>query len=71
MGTVPFQVDFLWVIDQTPFFVLIFSLNIFLAITATLGNTLVLIALHKVSSIHPPTKFLLRSLAMSRFLLPF
>ena len=43
------------------------SLNIFLAFTATLGNTLILIALHKVSSIHPPTKFLLRCLAMTDF----
>ena len=56
-----------WVIDQRPFFVFIVSLNIFLAFTATLGNTLILIALHKVSSIHPPTKFLLRCLAMSDF----
>ena len=56
-----------WVIYQTASFVLIFSLNIFLAITATLGNTLILIALHKVSSIHPPTKFLLRCLAMTDF----
>ena len=56
-----------WVIDQTPFFVFIFCLNIFLAFTATLGNTLILIALHKVSSIHPPTKFLLRCLALSDF----
>ena len=61
------KVDFKWVIDQTPSFVLICSLNIFLALTATLGNTLILIALHKVSSIHPPTKFLLRCLAMSDF----
>ena len=61
------QVNFHWVIDETPSFVLIFSLNIFLAITATLGNTLVLIALHKVSSIHPPTKCLLRCLAMTDF----
>ncbi|XP_044168334.1 trace amine-associated receptor 2-like [Acropora millepora] len=56
-----------WVIDQRPFFLFMFCLNIFLAITATLGNTLILIALHKVSSIHPPTKFLLRCLAMSDF----
>ena len=56
-----------WVIYQTPSFVFIFSLNIFLAITATLGNTLILIALRKVSSIHPPTKFLLRCLAISDF----
>ena len=56
-----------WVINQTPFFVLTFSLNIFLAITATLGNTLNLIVLHKVSSIHPPTKFLLCCMAMTDF----
>ena len=56
-----------WVINQRPSFVLIFSLNIFLAFTATLGNTLILIALHKVSSIHPPTKCLLRCLAMTDF----
>ena len=56
-----------WIIYQTPSFVLIFSLNIFLAITATLGNTLILTALHKVSSIHLPTKFLLRCLAMPDF----
>ena len=55
------------VIDQTPFIVFIFSFNIFLAFTATLGNTLILIALHKVSSIHPPTKCLLRCLAMTDF----
>ena len=37
-------------------------LNSFLSITAFLGNTLILVALHK-SSLHPPTKLLLRSLA--------
>ena len=56
-----------WVINQRPSFVLIFSLNIFLAFTAKLGNTLILIALHKVSSIHPPTKCLLRCLASTDF----
>ena len=59
------QVNFRWASDQTPFFVFIFSFNFFLAFTATLGNTLILIALHKVLSIHPPTRFLLRCLAMS------
>ena len=49
------------------FFVFIFSFNVFLAFTATLGNTLILIALHEVSSIHPPTKFFLRCLAISDF----
>ena len=37
--------------------------NTFLSVTAFLGNTLVLIALHKESSLHPPSKLLLRSLA--------
>ena len=40
------------------------ALNIFLCITATLGNVLVLIALHKVSSICPPTKLMFRFLAV-------
>ena len=40
-------------------------LNIFLAITASLSNALILIALHKVSSIHPPTKLLFRCLAVT------
>ena len=67
MENVKPKIDFFWVIDQRPFFVFIFSFNVFLAFTATFGNTLILIALHKVSSIHPPTKFLLRCLAMSDF----
>ena len=58
---------FLWVIERRPFFPFIFTFNVFLAFTATLGNTLILIALHKVSSIHPPTKCLFRCLAMSDF----
>ena len=39
------------------------TLNIFLSITAFLGNTLILAALRKESSLHPPSKLLLRSLA--------
>ena len=34
-----------------------------LSITAFLGNTLILVALHKESSLHPPSKLLFRSLA--------
>ena len=41
------------------------ALNILLAITATLGNALILIALHKVSSLFPPTKLLFRCLAVT------
>ena len=43
------------------------ALNIFLSITATLGNALILVALHKVSSIHPPTKLFFRCLAVTDF----
>ena len=50
---------------QEPFYLVFCGVNIFLAVTATLGNILVLIALHKVSSIHPPTKLLLRCLAVT------
>ena len=38
-------------------------LNIFLSITAFLGNTLILVALSKEMALHPPSKLLLRSLA--------
>ena len=41
------------------------ALNIFLSITAVLGNTLILVVLHKVSSLHPPSKLLFRCLATS------
>ena len=38
-------------------------LNIFLSITAFLGNSLIQVALHKESLLHPPSKLLYRSLA--------
>ena len=38
-------------------------LNSFLSVTAFLGNALILVALHNESSLHPPSKLLLRSLA--------
>ena len=41
------------------------ALNIFLSISATLGNALILVVLRKVSSIHPPTKLLFRCLAVT------
>ena len=40
------------------------ALNIFLSITAFLGNTLILVALHKETSLHPPSKLLYRNLAI-------
>jgi len=41
--------------------------NIWLAITSTLGNTVILAALSKESCLHPPSKILLRSLALTDF----
>ena len=38
-------------------------LHAFMSVIAFLGNALILIALHKESSLHPPSKLLLRSLA--------
>ena len=38
------------------------AFNIFLSITAVLGNILILVALRKVSSLHPPSKLLFRCL---------
>ena len=46
--------------DQLTF---ISALNAFLSITAFLGNALILVALRKESSLHPPSKLLLRNLA--------
>ena len=44
-------------------FVYLSAFNIFLSIIAVLGNILILIALRKVSCLHPPSKLLLRCLA--------
>ena len=41
--------------------------NIFLSITAFLGNTLILVALHKETLLHPPFKLLYRNLAVTDF----
>ena len=41
------------------------ALNIFLSITAAVGNVLILIALKNGSSIHPPTKLFFRCLAVT------
>ena len=39
------------------------SVNIFLSLAAFLGNAIILVALHKESSLHPPSKLLYRCLA--------
>ena len=55
-----------WVIElNAGIAIFLSSLNIFLSITATLGNALILVALRNVSSVHPPTKLLLRCLAVT------
>ena len=46
-------------------FTFISVLNIFLSITAFIGNSLILAALRKESILHPPSKLLLRSLAIT------
>ena len=40
-------------------------ISIFLSISAFLGNTLILAALHKETSLHPPSKLLYRNLAIT------
>ena len=50
---------------STGVLVFLSSLNIFLSITASLGNALILIALSKETSLHPPTKLLFRCLAVT------
>lgn len=47
---------------------LVSIINCFFAVTALLGNTLILIALHKETSLHPPSKLLYRCLAMTDLL---
>ena len=44
------------------------ALNILLSITAFAGNSLILVALHKDSSLHPPSKLLYRCLATTDLL---
>ena len=46
-------------------YIFLIALNIFLSVTATLGNALILVALRKISSICPPTKLLSRCLAVT------
>ena len=41
------------------------ALNIFLSVTTFLGNTLILAALYKETSLHPPSKLLYRNLAIT------
>ena len=58
----------LWNAYSTSMAIILAGINIFLAITASLGNALILIALHKLTSIYPPTKLLFRCLAVTDLL---
>ena len=53
-------------VEQQPIYYAIF--NIVLSITAFLGNSIILVALHKESSLHPPSKLLYRCLAVTDLL---
>ena len=44
------------------------AIHYFFSITAIFGNTLILVALHKESSLHPPSKLLYRCLAITDLL---
>ena len=44
------------------------AISVFFSITTILGNTLILVALHKESSLHPPSKLLYRCLATTDLL---
>ena len=41
------------------------AVNVLVSVTAFLGNTLILVALHKQTSLHPPSKLLYRNLAIT------
>ena len=58
----------LWVGDSKQQSLSFLTINIFLSITATLGNCIILVALHKESSLHPPSKLLYRCLATTDLL---
>ena len=48
--------------------IMLMILNILVSVTAILGNTLILLALNKVSSLHSPSKLLFRNLATTDIL---
>ena len=58
----------LWLDDFKQQSISFSAVNILLSITAILGNSLILIALHKESSLHPPSKLLYRCLATTDLL---
>ena len=57
-----------WEVDLKQYSISFSVVNILLSITATLANSLILVALHKESSLHPPSKLLYRCLATTDLL---
>ena len=57
-----------WEVDFKQHSISFSAVNILLSITATLANSLILVALHKESSLHPPSKLLYRCLATTDLL---
>ena len=57
-----------WEVDLKQHSLSFSAVNILLSITATLANSLILVALHKESSLHPPSKLLYRCLATTDLL---
>ena len=55
--------SFTWAREIQKELIYLVAFNIFLSITAVLGNILILVALRRVSSLHPPSKLLFRCLA--------
>ena len=58
----------IWLGEFKQQYISLSAVNILLSITATLGNSLILVALHKESSLHPPSKLLYRCLATTDLL---
>ena len=57
-----------WEVDFKQHSISFSAVNILLSITATLANSLIVVALHKESSLHPPSKLLYCCLATSDLL---
>ena len=53
---------------QISYTIVLLVMNALLSIFASLGNTLILFALHKESALHPPSKLLFRCLALTDLL---
>ena len=54
---------------QISYTIVLLVMNALLSIIASLGNTLILFALHKESALHPPSKLLFRCLALTDLLI--